>query len=64
MHKIKVQVVQLEILQGLIQTQRDVLWLMMSGPQLKTRDDSMSLDTYRKTTCLKRIFILPASSPC
>lgn len=34
MHKVKIQVVQLEIIQGLIQAQRDVLWGKMGTPQL------------------------------
>lgn len=34
MHKVKIQVVQLEIIQGLIQAHRDVLWGMMGTPQL------------------------------
>lgn len=35
MHKVKIQIVQLEIIQGLIQAHRDVLWGMMGNPQLK-----------------------------
>lgn len=37
MYKVKVQVVQLEIIQGFIQTHRDVLWGMMGIPQLLAR---------------------------
>lgn len=34
MHKVKIQVVQLEISQGFIQAHGDVLWGMMGTPQL------------------------------
>jgi len=34
MHKVKVQVVQLEIFQGLIEAHRDVFWGMMGTTQL------------------------------
>lgn len=34
MHKVKIQVVQLEIIQGFIQAHRDVLLGMMGTPQL------------------------------
>lgn len=35
MHKIKIQVVQLEVTQGLIEAHRDVFWGMMGTPQLE-----------------------------
>lgn len=38
-YEVEVQVVQLEILQGLVQAHMDVLWCMMGKPQLCRRDD-------------------------
>lgn len=38
MYEVKVQIVQLEGSQGLVQTQRDVLWGKMGTPQLSDRN--------------------------
>ena len=38
MHKVKIQVVELEVVQGFVQTRRDVLCSMVGKPQLEIKE--------------------------